>query len=165
MSLEENLGDLERHARDFDERMGFTYTVLDAGDDVVGCTTSIRRETASTTPTFSRGCAHRMPARSAAQGGRCRLARTGLAVRAAALRALARLTLAAGDEDSRGEHRDRGESADQVEREASCAHRVHEREESRRDEERGRAEQRDDRGRRRLSPRSPSQRVRSSSDQ
>ena len=38
MSLEENLGDLERHARDFAERTGFTYTVLDAGDDVVGCT-------------------------------------------------------------------------------------------------------------------------------
>jgi hypothetical protein len=37
MSLEENLGDLERHARDFDERMGFTYTVLDDSDDVVGC--------------------------------------------------------------------------------------------------------------------------------
>jgi hypothetical protein len=37
MSLEENLADLERHARDFGERKGFTYTVLDSGDDVVGC--------------------------------------------------------------------------------------------------------------------------------
>jgi hypothetical protein len=37
LSLEENLGDLERHARDFDERTGFTYTVLDRDDDVVGC--------------------------------------------------------------------------------------------------------------------------------
>jgi hypothetical protein len=36
MSLDQNLGDLERHARDFAERTGFTYTVLDA-DDVVGC--------------------------------------------------------------------------------------------------------------------------------
>jgi hypothetical protein len=36
MSLEENLGDLERHARDFAERKGFTYTVLD-GEDVIGC--------------------------------------------------------------------------------------------------------------------------------
>jgi hypothetical protein len=36
MSLEENLGDLERHARDFVERTGFTYSVLD-GDEVVGC--------------------------------------------------------------------------------------------------------------------------------
>jgi hypothetical protein len=37
MSPEENLADLERHARDFVDRRGFTYTVLDAGDDVVGC--------------------------------------------------------------------------------------------------------------------------------
>ena len=37
MSLAENLGDLERHARDFAERKGFTYTVLDSSDDVVGC--------------------------------------------------------------------------------------------------------------------------------
>ena len=38
MSLEDNLGDLERHARDFAERTGFTFTVLDpADDDVIGC--------------------------------------------------------------------------------------------------------------------------------
>jgi hypothetical protein len=37
MSLEENRSDLERHARHFRDREGFTYTVLDAGDDVVGC--------------------------------------------------------------------------------------------------------------------------------
>jgi hypothetical protein len=37
MSLAENLADLERHARDFAARTGFTYTVLDAGDDVIGC--------------------------------------------------------------------------------------------------------------------------------
>ena len=37
MSLEENLGDLKRHARDFAEGTGFTYTVLDGGGDVVGC--------------------------------------------------------------------------------------------------------------------------------
>jgi hypothetical protein len=37
MSLDENLADLERHARDFADRAGFTYTVLDPGDDVVGC--------------------------------------------------------------------------------------------------------------------------------
>jgi len=36
MSLDENRADLERHARDFAERAGFTYTVLD-GDDVIGC--------------------------------------------------------------------------------------------------------------------------------
>lgn len=38
MSLEANLGDLEGHARDFADRSGFTYTVLDpAHDDVIGC--------------------------------------------------------------------------------------------------------------------------------
>jgi hypothetical protein len=38
MTLEENLADLERHARDFADRSGFTYTVLDAADrGVIGC--------------------------------------------------------------------------------------------------------------------------------
>ena len=38
MTLEENLGDLERHARDFAARTGFTYSVLAPGtDDVLGC--------------------------------------------------------------------------------------------------------------------------------
>ncbi|MET7617458.1 N-acetyltransferase [Streptomyces sp. NPDC005408] len=38
MRAEENLGDLSRHAEDFQQRRGFTYTVLDARtDDVVGC--------------------------------------------------------------------------------------------------------------------------------
>jgi len=37
MSLDKNLADLERHARDFADRTGFTYTVLDPGGDVVGC--------------------------------------------------------------------------------------------------------------------------------
>ncbi|HUG65953.1 MAG TPA: hypothetical protein VMK83_12105 [Gaiellaceae bacterium] len=37
MSVEENLADLERHAQDFAERTGFTYTVLAEDDDVVGC--------------------------------------------------------------------------------------------------------------------------------
>lgn len=36
MSLEDNLADLEMHARHFAERSGFTYTVLDGGD-VIGC--------------------------------------------------------------------------------------------------------------------------------
>jgi hypothetical protein len=38
MSLEENQRDLERHAQDFADRRGFTYTVLsnDTGD-VIGC--------------------------------------------------------------------------------------------------------------------------------
>jgi hypothetical protein len=38
ISLDENLRDLEGHARDFAERSGFTYTVLEPdGDDVIGC--------------------------------------------------------------------------------------------------------------------------------
>ena len=38
MTLAENLGDLEMHERDFAERSGFTYSVLDPDDgDVIGC--------------------------------------------------------------------------------------------------------------------------------
>jgi hypothetical protein len=36
MTLEQNLDDLVRHARDFHERRGFTYSILE-GDDVIGC--------------------------------------------------------------------------------------------------------------------------------
>ena len=37
MSLEANHGDLAKHAADFAARRGFTYTVLDAADHVIGC--------------------------------------------------------------------------------------------------------------------------------
>jgi hypothetical protein len=38
MSLENNAGDLAKHARDFAARTGFAYTVLDsASGDVIGC--------------------------------------------------------------------------------------------------------------------------------
>ncbi len=38
MSLNDNLRDLERHAKDFAERRGFTYTVLSTSTgDVIGC--------------------------------------------------------------------------------------------------------------------------------
>ena len=38
MTLEENRGDLQRHADDFRARKGFTYTVLDpTSRDVIGC--------------------------------------------------------------------------------------------------------------------------------
>lgn len=38
MTLEENRGDLERHADDFRKQTGFTYTVLDPSTrDVIGC--------------------------------------------------------------------------------------------------------------------------------
>ena len=36
MTVEENLGDLEGHAKEFREREAFTYSVLD-GDEVIGC--------------------------------------------------------------------------------------------------------------------------------
>jgi hypothetical protein len=38
MSVADNLGDLQRHARDFAERRGFTYTVLSTETgEVIGC--------------------------------------------------------------------------------------------------------------------------------
>jgi hypothetical protein len=37
MSPTENLRDMERHAADFEQRTGFTYTVLDDGGGVIGC--------------------------------------------------------------------------------------------------------------------------------
>src|SRR3954469_12649365 len=37
MTLEENLADLRHHADDFARRAGFTFTVLDPDDDVIGC--------------------------------------------------------------------------------------------------------------------------------
>lgn len=38
LTLEQNLGDLRRHADDFARRAGFTYTVLASGSDrVIGC--------------------------------------------------------------------------------------------------------------------------------
>lgn len=36
MSLRRNREDLVGHAKDFDDRTGFTYSILD-GDDVIGC--------------------------------------------------------------------------------------------------------------------------------
>lgn len=37
MSLEANRDDLRRHAADFADRTGFTFTVLDPADEVIGC--------------------------------------------------------------------------------------------------------------------------------
>jgi hypothetical protein len=37
MSLDENLRDLRRHADDFERHVGFTYTVLDDEEVVIGC--------------------------------------------------------------------------------------------------------------------------------
>jgi hypothetical protein len=38
MSLDDNMGDLVRHAKDFEERQGFTYTVEEVGTgETIGC--------------------------------------------------------------------------------------------------------------------------------
>ncbi|MEV6575346.1 N-acetyltransferase [Streptomyces sp. NPDC051577] len=37
MTEAENLVDLERHAKDFADRRGFTYSVLEGADEVIGC--------------------------------------------------------------------------------------------------------------------------------
>jgi hypothetical protein len=37
MTAADNLGDLQRHRRDFHDRRGFTYTVLDDSGAVAGC--------------------------------------------------------------------------------------------------------------------------------
>ena len=38
MTLDENLGDLERHRSEFEARTAFAYTVLEPADDaVIGC--------------------------------------------------------------------------------------------------------------------------------
>ena len=37
MTPDQNLADLIRHDKDFQARRGFTYTVLDPDDDIVGC--------------------------------------------------------------------------------------------------------------------------------
>jgi len=38
MTLQDNMGDLVRHARDFEERRGFTYTVQEPGTgETIGC--------------------------------------------------------------------------------------------------------------------------------
>lgn len=37
MTIADNARDLVRHAEDFAARRGFTYTVLDDADDVIGC--------------------------------------------------------------------------------------------------------------------------------
>lgn len=36
MTLEENMADMEMHAREFAERKSFTYSILE-GEDVIGC--------------------------------------------------------------------------------------------------------------------------------
>ena len=93
------------HARDFDEtRIGSRTRCSTTATTWSAASTSIRRETAfhdAHVQSWVRASRAELdlPLREAIAAWR----RTGLAVRAAALRAVARLTLAAGDEDNRGE--------------------------------------------------------------
>ena len=82
MTLEENLGDLQKHADDFKQRVGFTYTVLDDEDLVLGCVYIYpSRADPDVTEVRSWVTASRAGAGlAAAQGGR-QLARRRLAVR------------------------------------------------------------------------------------
>ena len=63
MTPDENRADLQRHADDFRNRKGFTYTVLEPGSrDVIGCVyiyprPSTQCPTGTTTPVHSHGCA------------------------------------------------------------------------------------------------------------
>jgi hypothetical protein len=70
MTLDDNQGDLERHARDFLDGSGFTYTVLDRSDDVVGVSTSTRQTTACMMLESSHGFAGRRPRSMVPSGGR-----------------------------------------------------------------------------------------------
>lgn len=36
MTLEENMADMEMHTREYHDRTGFTYSILD-GEDIIGC--------------------------------------------------------------------------------------------------------------------------------
>lgn len=57
MTLEENLADLRRHANDFTRGAGYTFTVLDPGDeDVIGCVDLYPSAPRSGTSRCSPGC-------------------------------------------------------------------------------------------------------------
>ena len=58
MTPDENRADLQRHADDFRDRKGFTYTVLEpASRDVIGCVYIYPVPTGNPTPVRSHGCA------------------------------------------------------------------------------------------------------------
>jgi hypothetical protein len=70
MSLEQNLGDLEHHARDFRERTGFTYSILD-GDAVIGCLYIYRRAPVAMTRRCVPGCERVERSWTPGSGARC----------------------------------------------------------------------------------------------
>lgn len=56
-SVADNLRDLQAHADDFENRKGFTYTVLDpATGDVIGCVYIFPTRAKTTMPASARGC-------------------------------------------------------------------------------------------------------------
>ena len=88
MSLEENRADLERHARDFAARSGFTYTVLDPSDrDVIGCVYIYPdKKGDGDVVVMLVGARHACRPRRRAPGARLPLARRSVAVRAGLVR-------------------------------------------------------------------------------
>jgi len=90
MSLESNLVDLVRHARDFAARDGFTYSVLE-GDEVVGCVYIYSAgDSVHDARVVGDGVEGRARRAVATRRGRV-AARRRVAVRAAALRTAARV--------------------------------------------------------------------------
>jgi len=69
-SLVDNLRDLQAHADDFENRKGFTYTVLDpATSDVIGCVYIYPTTASSTMRVCSRGCGRAGPSSTCSCGG------------------------------------------------------------------------------------------------
>ena len=144
MSLEENLADLERHARDFADRTGFTYSVLD-GDDVIGCVYVYpsRDETHDArVQSWVRASRSDLDAplrRPSPVGSRAPGRSSGRSTRR--LSTESRAATSTSRED-----RCCCERAEQVESEAARAHRVDEDEEAAGNDDRGHTAERDERG-------------------
>ena len=86
-SLADNLRDLQAHADDFENRTGFTYTVLDpATGDVIGCVYIYPDDSEHRRACALMGAGEPARARRAAVAGRDSLARGRMAVRACGLR-------------------------------------------------------------------------------
>ena len=72
MSRQQNLDDLRRHARHFEERVGFTFTVLDPADgDVIGCVYLYPADSAEHDVSVQ-SSVRRQPGRARWPAGRCR---------------------------------------------------------------------------------------------
>jgi hypothetical protein len=86
-TLEENAEDLAGHADDFAARRGFTYSVVDADGDVVGCVSSTRTsQPRRAVRTSARGFAPTPPPRRRHPSGGVGVAATTVALRGGHLR-------------------------------------------------------------------------------